>query len=98
MVGNMCYHRILGTVTGLIGIALTIYAIHSMSVISKAKSEVQNMSSQTSVNYVGKRINSDMQSIVHKHDQLVKIGLYTGIILTVAGGYFFFVCKKKKKK
>lgn len=94
----MHYHRILGTVTGLIGIALTIYAVHGMIVISKAKSEVKNMSSRKSVNYVGRSMNSDMQSIIHKHDQHVKIGLYAGIALTVAGGYLFYFCKKKKKK
>ncbi len=44
----MGYKQIVGSIASLAGIALIIYAVHSMSVISNAKSQVQNMSNQMS--------------------------------------------------
>jgi uncharacterized protein YjeT (DUF2065 family) len=89
--------RITGMVACLVGIVLIIYAVHSMSVISEAKSEVKNMSNQMSGNYVGRRISDDLQSHASQYDTEVKIGLYSGIALVVIGAGLIFFCKKKKK-
>ncbi len=89
--------RIIGMVACLLGITLIIYAVHSMGVISDAKTEVKNMSNQMSGNYVGRRISDDLQSHASQYDTEVKIGLYSGIALVVIGGGLIYFCKKKKK-
>lgn len=92
----MSIRRILGMVACLIGITLIIYTVHSMSVISGAKSKVKNMSNQMSGNYVGRRISEDMQSRASQYDSEVKIGLYSGIALVVIGGGLIYFYRKKK--
>jgi hypothetical protein len=94
----MSSKKIIGMVACLVGIALIIYAVHSMHVISEAKGEVKNMSNQMSGNYVGRRISGEMQSRAGQYDTRVKIGLYAGIALAVIGGGCIYFCKKKKKK
>jgi hypothetical protein len=91
----MGYKQIAGAVASLAGIALIIYAVHSMSVISEAKSEVKNMSNQMSGNYVGKRLSSDMQARAGAYDTQVKVGLYTGVALVVIGAGLIFIGRKK---
>jgi hypothetical protein len=94
----MCYKRITGFIACLVGIALIIYAVHSMNVISRAKATVKNMSNQISGNYVGKRLSNDIQIRASEYDMQVNIGLYTGIVLVVIGGGLIFFCKKNKKR
>jgi hypothetical protein len=93
----MSIRRIIGMVACLVGIALIIYAVHSMNVISEAKSEVKNMTNHMSGNYVGRRISGDMQSHASQYDTEVKTGLYAGIVLVVIGGGLIYFCRKKKK-
>jgi hypothetical protein len=93
----MGYKRIAGAVASLAGIAMIIYAIHSMSVISSAKSQVKNMSNQMSGNYVGKRMGTDMQARASAYDRPVQVGLYTGVALVIIGAGLIYIGRKKKK-
>ena len=92
----MGYKRIAGAVASLAGIALIIYAVHSMGVISNAKSQVKNMSNQMSGNYVGKRMGTEMQARANAYDKPVQIGLYTGVALVIIGAGLIFIGGKKK--
>ncbi len=94
----MGYKRIVGFMSSLAGIALIIYAVHSMSVISHAKSQVKNMSNQMSGNYVGKMITTDMQARAGAYDTQVQVGLYTGVALVIVGAGLIFLSRKHKKK
>jgi hypothetical protein len=91
----MGYKRIVGAMASLAGIALIIYSVHSMNVISKAKAQVKNMSNQMSGNYVGKRISSDMTARANAYDRPVQIGLYTGVALVILGAGLIFIGRKK---
>jgi hypothetical protein len=89
------YKYIVGLVASLAGIAMIIYAVHSMSVISEAKAQVKNMSNQMSGNYVGKRMGTEMQAQAGAYDTQVKIGLYTGVALVIVGAGLIFIGRKK---
>jgi hypothetical protein len=91
----MGYKRIIGSMASLAGIALIIYSVHSMNVISKAKAQVKNMSNQMSGNYVGKMMSSDMEARASMYDTPVQIGLYTGVGLVVIGAGLIFMGRKK---
>ncbi len=91
------YKYIVGSVASLVGIALIIYALHSMSIISDAKAQVKNMSNQMSGNYVGKMMGTEMQARASAYDKPVQIGLYTGVGLVVIGAGLIFMGRKKKK-
>ena len=91
----MGYKRIVGSMASLAGIALIIYAVHSMNVITKAKAQVQNMSNQMSGNYVGKMMSSDMKARASAYDRPVQIGLYTGVVLVLLGAGLIFIGRKK---
>ena len=93
----MGYKRIAGAVTSLAGIALIIYAVHSMSVISNAKAQLKNMSNQMSGNYVGKMMGTEMQARANAYDTPVQVGLYTGVGIVIIGAGLIFFGKKKKK-
>ena len=94
----MGYKRIVGAVASLAGIVLIVYAIHSMSVISNAKSQVKNMSNQMSGNYVGKMMGTDMQARASAYDKPVQVGLYTGVALVIIGAGLIFLGRKKQNK
>jgi hypothetical protein len=91
----MGYKRIVGSIASLAGIALIIYAVHSMNVISNAKHLVKNMSNQMSGNYVGKMMSSDMEARASMYDTPVQVGLYTGVALVLLGAGLIFVGRKK---
>jgi len=91
----MGYKRIVGSIASLAGIALIIYAVHSMSVISEAKHQVKTMSNQMSGNYVGKMMSSDMEARANAYDTPVQIGLYTGVALVLLGAGLIFIGRKK---
>ena len=90
------YKYIVGSVASLAGIALIIYALHSMSVIADAKAQVKNMSNQMSGNYVGKMMGTEMQARASAYDKPVQIGLYTGVALVIIGAGLIFIGRKKK--
>lgn len=92
----MGYKRIVGSIASLVGIALIVYAIHSMSVISNAKAQVKNMSNQMSGNYVGKMMSNDMEARASAYDTPVQIGLYTGVALVIVGAGLIFIGRKKR--
>jgi hypothetical protein len=94
----MGYKRIIGFMASLAGIALIIYAVHSMGVISHAKDQVKNMSNQMSGNYVGKMISQDMESRAGAYDTEVQVGLYSGVVLVIFGAGLIFLGKKHKKR
>lgn len=91
----MGYKRIVGSMASLAGIAMIIYAVHSMSVISNAKSQIKNMSNQMSGNYVGKMMSNDMETRASAYDTPVQIGLYTGVALVIVGAGMIFIGRKK---
>jgi len=91
----MGYKRIVGSMAALAGIVLIIYAVHSMNVISEAKSQVKNMSNQMSGNYVGKMMSNDMEARASAYDRPVQIGLYTGVALVLLGAGLIFIGRKK---
>ena len=93
----MGYKQIVGFVAALAGIALIIYAIHSMSVISQAKDQVKNMSNRMSGNYVGKMISHDMQARASAYDTKVQIGLYSGVAIVLIGAGLIFLGRKHKR-
>lgn len=90
----MGYKRIIGSMASLAGIILIVYAVHSMSVISTAKSQVKNMSNQMSGNYVGKMMSNDMEARASAYDTPVQIGLYTGVALVIVGAGLIFLGRK----
>jgi hypothetical protein len=94
----MNYKRIGGAVACLAGIALIIYAVHTMNVVSDAKKEIKNMSSQMSRNYVGKKLSNDLQFQANAYDTQITIGLSLGVALVVVGAGFIFFHQKKKKR
>ncbi len=91
----MGYKQIVGSMASLAGIAMIIYAVHSMNVISKAKSQVKNMSNQMSGNYVGKMMSNDMEARASAYDTPVQVGLYTGVALVLLGAGLIFIGRKK---
>jgi hypothetical protein len=81
----------------LLGVILIIYALHSMSRISEAKSEVGSLSKRISDSNIGKMVGGEMKNKASQYDTEVTVLLIGGIALAVAGGYCAYHFRKHRR-
>jgi hypothetical protein len=87
-----------GLVVGVIGIAVSIYAIYNMKRIANAKQTIHELSSPFSGNVAGDTAEGALMSKASQHDTTVTLLLVGGVALIVIGGVLVCssCCKKKK--
>jgi Protein of unknown function (DUF3185) len=95
----MNYKRIVGVVVFVIGVALIIFAVHSMHRISSAKGTMHTMEGLIPKSQYEEMGSKEMGKEASQYDAEVMGMLIGGIILAVAGcGIAIFYGKGKKKK
>jgi hypothetical protein len=88
--------RIIGLVTGIIGVALAVYAIYGMKRISNAKGTINEATSPFSGNKGGDFAHDQLMHKASEYDTTVMVMLIGGIVLIIAGGVVTCsTCKKK---
>ncbi len=87
--------RMAGIVVLILGIAMIIYAVHSMNRIAEAKGTANAITSPFSGNPVGKIVHEAAEQETSKYDTTVMVLLISGIVLTVAGCGIALLCPKK---
>ena len=87
--------QISGLVLVVLGIALTIFAIHSMNRISDAKRDVKGFNSIISDVPMGGVVGNALEGKASEHDTEVLLCLIGGIVLILGGGAIFLYRKKQ---
>ena len=85
--------RIIGLIILIGGIALIIFAVHSMNRISSAKHDVNALTSPFSQNPVGNVVGGVMKGQASKYDKEVFWCLVGGIVLAVVGAGMAICCR-----
>lgn len=91
----MNYKQIIGIVVGVIGIALIIFSIDSMKMISNLKGDVGMMQKPMSGNPIGRMAGEGMEKQVSQYDMLVKGALASGILLVIVGSGLIYFYRKR---
>ena len=90
--------QIISLGVSLLGVILTIYALHAMGRISTAKGEVGSVTRHFSGSTFGKMAGGEMQKQAGQYDTEVTVLLIGGIVLAIGGGYCAYRFRKHSKR
>jgi hypothetical protein len=87
--------KITGLIVLIVGIALIVFAVHSMNRIANAKEGISAITTPFSNEPAGKFVGDVLEGKASQYDVQVKLCLIGGIVLAVIGGGMLLFCRKK---
>ena len=94
----MSKKKAIGIAIGVIGIALSIYALNGMKRIKEAKGNINTATSPFSGTMGGDVAHNTLTAQASQYDTPVKVMLVGGILMIIVGGMMTFCCCKKGAK
>ena len=85
----------IGGLIFILGIVMTIYAVHSMGRINQAKGSINNLTGAFGDHKESKFANKVLTHEASQYDTDVMILLVSGVVLIIVGGSVALVSKKK---